>query len=165
VPAPADTRANIPTHDEVVNAVLAASRALVAIAARSLAAAHVDVTLPQYRALVVLTFSEHNRTIDLANELGVNSSTATRLVDRLIHRKLVRRRVHPDDRRATRLEITTAGRSVVDAVMSTRRAEVRRILSKVPPQNRRALVDSLDFLCAAAGEAPEQFWTSGWTST
>ena len=40
--------------DELVDTVLAASRALVAVAARSLAAAGDDVTLPQYRALVVL---------------------------------------------------------------------------------------------------------------
>src|SRR4051794_15718478 len=110
-----------PTHDEVVDAVLAASRALVAIAARSLAAADVDVTLPQYRALVVLAYSGEKRTIDLANELGVNSSTATRLVDRLIGRELVRRRIRPEDRRATSLEITDSGRLVVDAVMSKRR--------------------------------------------
>jgi len=37
-----------------VDTVLAASRALVAVAARSLAAAGDEVTLPQYRALVVL---------------------------------------------------------------------------------------------------------------
>ena len=40
--------------DELVDTVLAASRALVAVAARSLAAAGDEVTLPQYRALVVL---------------------------------------------------------------------------------------------------------------
>ena len=37
--------------DELVDTVLAASRALVAVAARSLAAAGDEVTLPQYRAL------------------------------------------------------------------------------------------------------------------
>jgi hypothetical protein len=41
--------------DELVDTVLAASRALVAVAARSLAAAGDEVTLPQYRALVVLS--------------------------------------------------------------------------------------------------------------
>ena len=46
------------TSDELVDTVLAASRALVAVAARSLAAAGDEVTLPQYRALVVLTAGE-----------------------------------------------------------------------------------------------------------
>ena len=50
--------------DELVDTVLAASRALVAVAARSLAAAGDEVTLPQYRALVVLAAhgpQEHGR--------------------------------------------------------------------------------------------------------
>ena len=152
-----------PTQDEVIDAVLGASRALVAIAARSLAAAGVDVTLPQYRALVILAYSGEQRTIDLATELGVNSSTATRLIDRLVRRKLVRRQVNRDDRRATSVTITATGRDVVDAVRRHRRAEARRILRKLPDESRRALVESLDALRTAAGEAPEQMWSLGWT--
>ena len=43
-----------PADDSLTDALLTASRALVAVAARSLAAVDDDVTLPQYRALVVL---------------------------------------------------------------------------------------------------------------
>ena len=152
-----------PSHDEVTDAVLAASRLLVAIAARSLSAAGEHVTLVQYRALVVLGYGGPQRTTDLAAELEVNSSTATRLIDRLVRRKLVRRLMHPEDRRATQLEITDAGRAVVSAVTQRRRAEISRLLRKLPPESLRALVDSLDALRAAAGEAPEQSWTLGWT--
>lgn len=164
MPSVTDREAGTPTQDEVVDAVLAASRALVAIALKSLAAAHVDVTLPQYRALVLLAYTGERRTVDLANDLGVNSSTATRLVDRLVRRGLVDRDVHPDDRRATQVQITAAGRAVVEAVMHHRRAEVRRILRKVAPEKRRAIVDSLDALRQAAGEGPDQMWTLGWSS-
>jgi DNA-binding MarR family transcriptional regulator len=163
VARPRDGTIATPTQDEVTDAVLAASRVLVAIAARSLATVGEDITLTQYRALVVLAYTGEQRITDLATELDVNSSTATRLVDRLVRRKLVRRSTHPDDRRATRLELTTDGRAVVAAVTARRRADVSRILRKMPPESRRALVDSLDALRAAAGEAPEQSWTLGWT--
>jgi DNA-binding MarR family transcriptional regulator len=163
VARPRDGTIATPTQDEVTDAVLAASRVLVAIAARSLATVGEDITLTQYRALVVLAYTGERRITDLATELDVNSSTATRLVDRLVRRKLVRRSTHPDDRRATRLELTTDGRAVVAAVTARRRADVSRILRKMPPESRRALVDSLDALRAAAGEAPEQSWTLGWT--
>ena len=45
-----------PGHDteDVVDALLIASRALVAVAAKSVAAVDDEVTLPEYRALVVL---------------------------------------------------------------------------------------------------------------
>ena len=65
-----------------MDAVIGASRALVAIAARSLGAAGQDVTLPQYRALVVLASRGPQRVIDLAGFLDVNASTATRMCDR-----------------------------------------------------------------------------------
>ena len=57
-PAPA-------ADDELVDTVLAASRALVAVAARSLAAAGDEVTLPQYRALVVLAAQGPQGTAEL----------------------------------------------------------------------------------------------------
>lgn len=154
----------LPTQDEVIDAVLGAGRVLVAIAIRSLAAAEVDVTLQQYRALVILSNSVEQRTVDLASELGVNSSTATRLIDRLVRRKLVDRQVHREDRRATSVSITAAGRDVVASVTRERRAEARRILRKLPAESRRTLVAALDTLCAAAGEAPEQTWSLGWTN-
>ena len=44
----------IDVHPSLTAALLSASRALVAVAARSLAAADTEVTLPQYRAMVVL---------------------------------------------------------------------------------------------------------------
>ena len=79
---------------QMTEAVLTASRALVAVAARSLAtAAATEVTLPQYRALVVLAAQGPLRVGDLAEALGIHPSTTTRLCDRLVERKLVRRAV------------------------------------------------------------------------
>lgn len=145
-----------------MDAVLAGSRALVAIAARSLAAAGEDVTLPQYRTLVILAYNGAQRVIDLAAQLDVGSSTATRMIDRLVRRDLVQRQTHPEDRRATRVEITPDGRAVVAAVMQRRRADFARILDKMEPAQRQSLVDGLEAMSEAAGEAPEQSWSLGW---
>jgi DNA-binding MarR family transcriptional regulator len=148
-----------PTPGDLTDAVLAASRVLIAVAARSLAAAGEDVTLVQYRALVVLGYNGPQRIIDLAGELAVNSSTATRLVARLTRKNLVGRSPSPLDRRATVVEITPEGRQVVEAVMAQRRSEMSKILRRVPARDRRAIVTALDTLTRAAGEAPEQSWT------
>ena len=129
-----------PSQDEAMDAVLAASRVLVAVAARSVSAAGEDVTLPQFRTLVVLAYKGPQRTIDLAEELAVNSSTATRMIDRLVRRKLVHRTAHPEDGRANRVEITDAGRSVVATVNRHRRTELSRLLRKMQPEKRQALM-------------------------
>jgi DNA-binding MarR family transcriptional regulator len=159
-----EAAARVPTQEELTDAVLAASRALVAIAVRSLAAAGEDVTLPQYRALVVLGYRGQQRVAELAAELGVNSSTATRLAGRLEAKGLVRRYSSPEDRRATCVQISDEGTAVVVAVTRRRRREISRVLRTFPPSGRRALLDALQGFADAAGEGPEQSWTLGWTS-
>ena len=148
--------------DELVDTVLAASRALVAVAARSLAAAGDEVTLPQYRALVVLAARGPQGTAELAAALAVNPSTATRMCDRLVRKGLITRSRDEIDRREVNLEVTAAGRRVVSDVIERRRAEVRSVLEGIPVDARRQLVDSLYVLAAAAGQAPEPHWSPGW---
>src|SRR4051794_17698243 len=76
------------THglDAVTDAVLLASRVLVAVAARSLAEVTDDVTLPQFRALVVLASQGPQLIGSLAEQLDVNPSTASRLSERLVRK-------------------------------------------------------------------------------
>src|SRR3954451_18369170 len=94
--------------DPLVDAVVGASRALVAIAARSLGAAGEEVTLPQYRALVVLASRGAQRVVDLAGYLDVTASTATRMCDRLIRKGLVRRQRQSSDRRSVHVSISAS---------------------------------------------------------
>src|SRR5688500_18758447 len=82
---------NDPQQDPLLDAVLTLGRALVAITTRSLSQLHVEVTLTQYRTLVVLASRGPQRTAELAAELGVQPSTVTRLCDRLVQRGWVRR--------------------------------------------------------------------------
>jgi DNA-binding MarR family transcriptional regulator len=157
-PAPSDDIPNQP----VVDAVLGASRALVAIAARSLAAAGDEVTLPQYRALVVLASRGPQRVVDLAGFLDVTASTATRMCDRLVRKGLIRRQRLSSDRRSVRVSISTTGRDLVAAVTQRRRREVQATVERMPPADRDRLVTTLRLFAEAAGEVPEQDWSLGW---
>ena len=150
------------TRDDVVDAVLGASRALVAVAARSLASAESEVSLPQYRALVVLAARGPQRPSDLAEELGVHGSTAGRMCDRLERKSLVRRHRSDEDRRTVVLALTERGRALVDDVTQRRRAEIARLVRRVPAAARGQVVTALEALSHAAGEVPEQDWSTGW---
>jgi DNA-binding MarR family transcriptional regulator len=152
----------LPSLDAVVDSVLGASRALVGVAARSLAAAEDQVTLPQYRALVVLVARGPQRVLDLAEALDVNQSTATRMCDRLVRKGLVERERPDDDRRTVIVTITDSGRELVGMVTRRRRAQISAILRRLDPHARVNLVASLRDFSEAAGEAPEQAWSLGW---
>jgi DNA-binding MarR family transcriptional regulator len=149
-------------RDTVVDAVLSASRVLVAVAARSLAEVADEVTLTQYRSLVVLASRGPQTVAALAEAVAVTPPTASRLCDRLVRKRLVRRREDTMDRRAVRLALTRTGRELVDAVTERRRNEIARLLESVPLEAQRSMVASLRLLAVAAGEVPEQDWTTGW---
>ena len=149
-------------HDSMVDAVLTASRVLVAIAARSLADAGEVVTLSQYRSLVVLASRGPQSVATLAEAVAVTPPTASRLCERLVRKGLVRRRTDRHDRRQVRLALTEAGRELVDTVTERRRQEIADLLGVDPPRN-----PALGGRCPAttdgsAGEVPEQDWSSGW---
>lgn len=151
-------------QDPLVDAVLGASRVLVAIAARSLAGLDgaEDVTLTQYRSLVVLASRGPQGMASLADALGVTPPTASRLCDRLVRKGLVRRRTDQNDRRQVRIALTDTGRRLVDLVTARRRREIADLLREVPQDARRSVVAGLQLLAEAAGEVPEQDWTTGW---
>ncbi len=149
----------------VVDALINASRALVAVAARSVAGVGTDVTLPQYRALVVLASRGPQRGVDLAAELGVTPLTATRLIDRLVRSDLVDRQPLPGDRRALLVTLRPEGRQLVTKVGRRRRAEIRRIVASMSPQERAGAVTALRAFALAAGEVPEQQWWLGFDRT
>ena len=148
--------------DAVVDAVLSASRVLVAVAARSLADVAEEVTLTQYRTLVVLASRGPQNLAGLAEAVGVTPATATRMCDRLVRKDLIRRRTERDDRRQLRVALTAKGRSLVDAVTGRRRQEIARIINEIPVEQQAVVVQALGRLASAAGEVPEQDWTTGW---
>lgn len=140
---------------ELVDAVMTASRVLVGIAARSLAAAG-DVSLPQYRVLVLIAGRGPQRAIDLAGALGVNPSSATRLIDRLVRGGLVRRQRSRADRRSYQVALSSQGRDLVAEVTQRRREEFERLLSSLPAGQHQPVITALRAISDAAGEAPER---------
>lgn len=139
--------------DAVTDAVLLSSRALVAVASRSIAAVDEALTLPQFRALVVLDRSAAGINVgELAHELRIQPSTATRLCDRLVRSRLAERQVNPDNRREVTMMLTVAGRELVAEVTRRRRREIAAIMANVPSSQRAAIVDALTAFRVAAGE-------------
>ena len=145
-------------EEAAVDAVLTASRTLVAVATQSLGAAAEDTTIAQYRALVVLASRGPQRMTDLAAALDVTPSTAGRMCDRLVRKGLIRRHRARADRRAVQVSLTAAGREVVDQATTRRRALIAGILGRLPARQQSAVASALAAFAAAAGEIPDSQW-------
>ena len=139
--------------DEVVSAVLTASRVLVAVSARSLAQVEERLTLTQFRTLVVLSGGGGRTNLNsLADQLAVAASTALRTVDRLVAMELATRHENPDNRREVLLGLTAEGSRVVREVTMARREEIATILEKMPTRKRAELVSAFKVFAEAAAE-------------
>jgi DNA-binding MarR family transcriptional regulator len=148
--------------ESVVDSVLLASRVLVAVAARSLSDIAEEVTLSQFRTLVVLATEGPQSLAGMAEALGVTPATTTRTCDRLVKRRLIHRQAEPGNRRQLRLVVTKKGLALVDAVTGRRRGEIERIVNNLSHDDQSALIRGLRMFTQAAGEVPEECWTAGW---
>jgi DNA-binding MarR family transcriptional regulator len=138
--------------DDLVSAVLTASRVLVAVSAESLAAVQDAVTVAQFRTLVVLQTHGAINQKWLAEQLSINPSTALRMVDKLEAAGFVSRRDKPDDRREVQLQLTPAGARLVEQVTARRRKAIARIVTRMPADSRTGLIAALSAFADAAGE-------------
>jgi DNA-binding MarR family transcriptional regulator len=138
--------------DAITDALLLASRLLVAISARSIAEVDENITFPQFRTLVILSSQGPINLATLASQLGVQPSATGRMVDRLVSAGLIDRLPHPTSRRELLAALTKRGREVVRRVTEHRRTEIAAIVEEMPAAERHGLVRALTAFTAAGGE-------------
>jgi DNA-binding MarR family transcriptional regulator len=83
------------------------------------------------------------RPTEFASTLMLTSSGTTKRLDRLEQAGLITRAPDPDDRRATLITLTEAGRGLIDAVTEAHLDNERELLGALTPDERRRLADLL----------------------
>ncbi len=114
----------------------------------------IDITMAQTKALYLLVAVGDLRMSDLAARLGVTSSTATGLVDRLVELGLATRR-EAADRRQVVIASTDAARSLMERFRELNDAQMRRLLAHVDPADLPVIERAFDVILAAADAAAE----------
>lgn len=138
-PSPADL-------NDVVSLLLSASRALVAVSARSLTEVEDHLTLSEFRALVVLQSHGAASVGSLARRLGLGAEAGERVVSRLSDDGSLRREA--DDV----LRLTSQGEELVTRVTEHRREALGEIATRMTQNERELLVEALITFARAAGE-------------
>ena len=99
-----------------------------------------DVTVAEWVALRSL----HNRAPctlrELAMQIGIDGGTASRLIERLIQKKLASRRISKSDRRAVKLELTEAGRALIPKLAREADENDDHFFQTLPKQDREHLL-------------------------
>lgn len=113
------------------------------------------LTIPQMRLLWTLRDEDGLPVGALAESLGVNPSTITGHVDRLVRQGLVRREEDPADRRIVRNYLTEEGAVTVGVLRRIAGAFMIDILKRMSDAQLTRLHDALQDLNAAAALARE----------
>jgi DNA-binding MarR family transcriptional regulator len=98
-----------------------------------------DITPSHLRALRVLMRHGEMRLSELSDHLHIAPRSTTEVVDALESRGLVQRQPDPGDRRATLVELTEHGASVLDAVRAARGTEAERVFGRLSQTDRAHL--------------------------
>jgi DNA-binding MarR family transcriptional regulator len=98
-----------------------------------------DITPSHLRALRVLKRHGIMRLSELSDHLHIAPRSTTEVVDALESRGLVQRRPDPGDRRATLVEVTEDGASVLDAIRAARGTEAERVFGRLSQTDRAHL--------------------------
>jgi len=110
------------------------------------------LTLSQYGLLEVLADRSSARVQELAAHAGITASTATRILDALERREIVRRTRLDEDRRAVAVSLTDTGRQLVRAERDWLRGREQAFYGALPSAEQELAPDLLFRLAALIDE-------------
>lgn len=105
--------------------------------------AHTGQSMARWRILVLLHTRGEMPQKTLVHELGIDPAALTRQLKALEQGGLVERHSAPQDARFTNVELTEAGRHVVDTTMESRNEYIEWALGGLQASELEALSDTL----------------------
>jgi len=106
----------------------------------------VGITMAQAKVLYVVMAAGELRMSELAARLGVGSSSASGLADRLVELGLLRRRDDPDDRRQVVVTTTPEAVSLLERFRELNQRQLRELLERLDLDELAVVDRSLDVL-------------------
>lgn len=117
-----------------------------------------NITWPQWMVLNLLHSDAAATPAEIADTIGIDRSAVTRLLDRLEEKQYLQR-IHDDgDRRRVNIELTEAGRGLMQTLNELADARQRHFLSQLPPTELRVFKSHLQKLLRAGGIESRELW-------
>jgi DNA-binding MarR family transcriptional regulator len=109
---------------------------------RTVLAPH-DLTWTSWVVLWVVWIWGEIETRHVADEAGISKGTLTGVANTLESRRLLRRRVHPDDARRVLLSLTPTGKRTMDKLFPEFNAEEQHVIDELTERERDVLTRAL----------------------
>ena len=111
--------------------------------------AQFGLTAPQGHALLAFPLGCNTNTNELSRALRLAKSTMTRMIDKLVTKKLVQRSQRwqdAQDRRYVHVTLTPSGEEIHRALKEARRGLQRQVIEELQKGDRPAILDALEKL-------------------
>ena len=112
--------------------------------------AHLELTMGQLKAIMILSGNERVTISQLAELLSIGKPAASILVDRLVHLSYVRRTEDEDDRRNTLLTLTNTGYELATRLRQVSIERMAQWFVAMAPSDLAALHQGLEALATVA---------------
>jgi len=111
-------------------------------------AAEGQVTASQMKLLKLVAMTDSYTLGDVASFLRVSNAAASKAVDRLARRDLLRRTEDQKDRRVMHLHLTRTSRRLLAVYENARQSKLQSVFVQFPPEELRRAAELLDRLSA-----------------
>jgi DNA-binding MarR family transcriptional regulator len=115
-----------------------------------------DLSVPQFRALVFVDRSPGASLSMLAEFLGLSLPATSRLVDGLVGKNFVTRRIPEGNRRLVALALSANGRRTVRVAWQAAEDQLAHIMASLPACERAAIQHALRILCEKVQSLPAE---------
>ena len=105
-----------------------------------------DLSIPQFRTLAFLSHHEGASLSAVAEHIGLTLPSMSKMIDGLVARSLVKREMHPDDRRRVTLTLTAHGKSLFKSAHSATQACLAEQMATLSASDRATVAQAMRIL-------------------
>jgi MarR family transcriptional regulator, organic hydroperoxide resistance regulator len=115
------------------------------------------LSMPQWGALFLIHRRGGSGVTDLGDDLGVTSSAASQMLERLVQQELVLRSEDPSDRRVKQIVLTDKGLQVIEESMHARQRWVSDLAENLSDEEKGVIITALKLLIDKANQLRQPF--------
>jgi DNA-binding MarR family transcriptional regulator len=107
------------------------------------------LTMSQCHVLLAISVHKHVTTVELTEELAMNKGNLSRIIDSLVTAGFVKRAQSKEDRRYSKLEITSKGKAKVAEINKSANEHYRKVFKNIPGWKHKEIIENLSVLTLA----------------
>ncbi|MFI5931527.1 MarR family winged helix-turn-helix transcriptional regulator [Actinoplanes sp. NPDC051494] len=111
-----------------------------------------QLTMQQFKILMMLSRLGDTSGRELAGLLGVSLATMSGMIDRLVAHDMVTRTEDPHDRRVRRISLSPNGREMIDKIVNAGMEMQHRLLARLTAAELETVLNGLHAMIRVAGE-------------